>query len=455
MSEIRIDNNLKNVSTEKLLRNNFPDIQEEPEILDCFISDDNDNKIKTNINGQKKDNTILAYLDGQSELEGPTSLNFLKIEESGSDKKTNVIAQLGRETQENKINLLKSLGFEDADKAYIDGDWSGFRRYYVDHSPGASSLKNWPQEDLKIHSEVLENNPEGMMSDSSEFERFLEDGMREYPAETVTVIVSGHGGGGIFGNPITGSIVSLDQFGNAIKNSVNNHNQNLDLLVFDSCLMHSVETLHEVSDSVNYSVGSPKNVTSYNMPYDDLIDTIKNEDENIENAALKLTSDLINSDVSETVSMVDLSGFPELVDNIGSFSSELLKSGEDGDAIKKTFDRIDKSYGESGDFPQNDYSIDLYEIASHFYEDRNTFKNKEIGELAGNIMENIKANVHTENQENSSHSGLAIFMPLSIRRGVDEKSVRQEYFKEAKRDFGNIDFYQDTGWDRVISEYFL
>jgi hypothetical protein len=453
MTDFRIDNKLIKVSAENLHRNTFPDLQEEPEIQDCFISDDND------INRQKKANTILAYLDGQSELEGQTSLNLLKMEETGSDKKTNVIAQLGRETQENKINLLKSMGLENAQKAHIDGDWSGFRRYCVTHSPGASSLNlnNWPEEDLIIHSEILENNPEGMMSDPLEFERFLEDGIREYPADKTTVIASGHGCGadGIFGNPITDNYVTLTQFGEIVRNTVNNNEQKLDLLIFDSCAMHSVETLHEISDSVKYSVGSPKEIASINVPYDEVIETIKDEDINTKNAALKLTSDFINSDISETVSMINLPGFPELVDNISIFSSELLKSGEDGDAIKKTFDRIDKSYGESGNFLQNDFEIDLYEVANHFYEDRNSFNNKEIGKLAGNIMKNIKANVHAENQENSSHSGLAIFMPLSIRRGIDDKSERQKYFKEITKDFENIDFYQDTGWDNVISEYFL
>lgn len=97
----------------------------------------------------KKELTVLFYMHGQyKDLHQTTASTFFNIEQTGSDENVNVVAQLGRATQDDPAKQPQ----------HIDGDWSGVRRYYVskhDHSDMNMSLEQWLDVEKKIPDNAL------------------------------------------------------------------------------------------------------------------------------------------------------------------------------------------------------------------------------------------------------------------------------------------------------------
>jgi hypothetical protein len=73
---------------------------------------------------EQKEWTVLYYMDGCNDLEAYTANSFLDLESVGSDKNVNVVAEMGRISQEELKAINEKMG-RPYEPTNIDGDWSG------------------------------------------------------------------------------------------------------------------------------------------------------------------------------------------------------------------------------------------------------------------------------------------------------------------------------------------
>ena len=394
-----------------------------------------------------KEYTFLAYLDGQNEMEGRTAWNMLKMEEAGSSQKMNVLVELGRASQKDKIEWLKEKGVEEAGDSHIDGDWSGVKRFYITRSEGASDLADWPKKDLKIHSQVLDERPGVDMSSSDEFADFLEWGMKTYPAKHYVVVMAGHGRGlkGILAGQDSDRVISIPELSKDLSDSVKiNDGKKLDLLLFDSCNMHQAEVLSEIGSSVDYSIGSPNPVKSFNMPYNKILNHIE-KGKNIEEIFFNIAEDLSAGDVSPAVSLVDMKEFSSVTESFKDFSRTILSSNKDEREVRKTFDEIMKG-------KERGFFVDISRVAEGFYKNRDKFQNPQIGEDAKILLQGLSTGIASISEGNEEKSGVSLFLPAGLRNieNIDERKMRLKFFKDQ---YGSLDLYRSSGWLDVVEKY--
>lgn len=115
---------------------------------------------------------------------------------------------------------------------------------------------------------------------------FLLWGAKNYPSQKLAVIIWGHGQGwgvsssteskrnarnnkygGIAFDDTQKSVLSILELKTILAEVVKSIGRKIDVLVFDSCLMQSIEVLTEVSASVRYIVGSTQSQNFLGLPY--------------------------------------------------------------------------------------------------------------------------------------------------------------------------------------------
>ena len=147
------------------------------------------------------------------------------------------------------VNEIESVGSTDevAFVAFLDQPTGG-KAYYLEADPDPWSL-NSPSWDLgNIDSGHIET-----------LTGFLRWGIRSYPAEKYALIISGHGGltpRVIAPDDSTGSEIAIGDLGAAVGDTLAAEGVELHVLGADACLIQTLETSIELSDSVRYVIGS-------------------------------------------------------------------------------------------------------------------------------------------------------------------------------------------------------
>ncbi len=203
--------------------------------------------------------TVLVYLDGDNNLE-PFALKDLdEMERALPAGKAEVIVLLDR-----------AEGYSDA-----EGDWKDARILRVRRDARAG-----------LRSEVLARPGELNLGDPAVLQRFVEQGIRSFPARHYALILWNHGGGWAShisdeaapGAP-NGDHLTLPELRKALEGALRSTGlERLDLVGFDMCLMGQIETAYELEGVADVLVASEAVEPGDGWPYDQVLPLFGRED---------------------------------------------------------------------------------------------------------------------------------------------------------------------------------
>lgn len=194
-----------------------------------------------------KEWNFLVFLNGVNNLDSFGAMNINQMEQVGSSDKVNMLVQWG------------SLKSKNVSRLYIQKD----------------------NDTKKVTSPVVQNLGAADMGDWKELVRFVDWANQNYPAKRYFIVVWDHGGGwhltrvqngvvkpmDISWDDHTGNNITTEQLGQAMAESAKIIGHKVDIYSSDACLMGMVEVASEMSNSVQYYIGSQDVEPGAGWPY--------------------------------------------------------------------------------------------------------------------------------------------------------------------------------------------
>lgn len=207
---------------------------------------------KTNVISlkQKKENTLLVYMvasDLESEpipgaTTGAATDDLNEMMSIGSTNRVNVIVETGGTKKWNN-NFIKG---------------TSVKRWYV--------KKN----SIKLLSDIGNKS----MGDPKTLEDFIKWGINNYPAERYTLVLWNHGGGPLVGygfDELNEDGLTLNELATAFRNAYQATKKKFTTVIFDSCLMGTLETANMLTPYASYMIASQIEVPNHGMDYNEVI----------------------------------------------------------------------------------------------------------------------------------------------------------------------------------------
>jgi len=201
---------------------------------------------------QEKEWTLLVFLNGHNNLDSFGKSDINEMEKVGSTKDVNVVVQWA------------SLANGNTQRLFVTKD----------SSPEVKSL-------------VVEDMAPVDMGDYRNLVEFIRWAAQKYPAKKYFVDVWNHGSGwhnlsdrfrrggvaisDISSDDLTGNVITTEQLGQAMNEASAAIGKKIELYGSDACLMGMAEIAAEMSDSVNYFVGSQELEPGDGWHYDRLL----------------------------------------------------------------------------------------------------------------------------------------------------------------------------------------
>ncbi len=194
---------------------------------------------------QVKEWNMLVFLNGNNNLDSFGAMNINQMEQIGSNDQVNILVQWASAKKDNVSRL------------YITQD------------------NNTQQ----VTSQVVQNMGSVDMGDWKELVKFVEWANQNYPAKKYFVVVWDHGGGwhlasipgmkpmDISWDDNTGNNITTEQLGQAMAEAAKVIGHKVDVYSSDACLMGMVEVASEMSESVQYYLGSQDVEPGAGWPY--------------------------------------------------------------------------------------------------------------------------------------------------------------------------------------------
>lgn len=426
---------------------------------------------------EKKEWTVLMYMDGYNDLEAWTANSFLDLESVGSDGNVNVVAELGRISQEELKEINKKHGrpYEPTD---IDGDWHGVRRYFVERDkPGDVEAVD------QLNSPMLEDLGDVNMSEPKTLSDFLTWGIKNYPAKKYLVVLMDHGGGwtGAFTNDATGSggaIMTNPQIAEAFDTAEKETGVKPDTVHMAACLMASTESAYELKNSAHFLVASEEMGTTLGFEYSPILDKLQQDIADGKQVTGKSIAKDIVKHYSDkpaafaTKSAVDLSKMDDVKNAVSDFADRLRKTDTSPELLAEL---IEDAQNFSRKFYYEFYSHtrDLYSVAEKIGKCRKVH-DKPLKESAKALMKTIKkavvANVsNTYSRQKvlsqyKSQDGKEDVTLYEVMEGkFDAKGLsvylptKENYVNHFVRDgetYPDLAMSKETGWDEFLVEKF-
>lgn len=359
----------------------------------------------------EKEWTFLLFLNGHNNLDSFGSMNINSMEEVGSSDKVNFVVQWA------------SLANQDTQRLYITKD----------------------SDKSKVTSPVIEKMPAVDMGDYKELVKFIEWGVKKYPAKKYFVAVWNHGSGwhrikqdiyrDISYDENTGNHITTEQLGTALKEASQIIGKKIELYASDACLMAMAEVAGEMKDSVSFFAGSQDLEPGEGWPYSTFMKRwVANP--LIDGAELGkiLTEEYVKSYnggiygfKNVTFSAFDLSKYPSLAIAIGNLSTTISKlSANEITTLKKAVSGTQEFY-------YSDYK-DLSDFVTQLKGQNLSINSSVLTDVSSSAANFIIANGATGNFSPKS-KGLAIWIP---EYSSDMSTYGLRYEK--------LQFNQDTNW---------
>lgn len=294
---------------------------------------------------------VMLYQNADDEvLEQDIFIDLNEAERVGSSDAVTIVSQLDR----------YEGGFDG------DGDWTTARRFLVTQDDDLSALASEEIEDL---GEIDSGAPETLVD-------FAVWAMTTYPARKYALILSDHGAGWVGGwnddAPNDGSSLTINEIDQALAEILAETGvAHFDLVGFDACLMSQVEALAGVAPYARYAVASQETEPAIGWAYAELLGSLENkpgqsgrelaktivasyiaEDVRIQDDEARSdyvldvygTEEAVDPDElaelesqSVTLTAVDLTRFPALIEALNEFAYALTEVDPEAIARARTY----------------------------------------------------------------------------------------------------------------------
>ena len=405
------------------------------------------------LNGDEAEWTVILYQDADDDvLEEDMYYDLNEAEKVGSSKEVNIISQFDR--------------YDGAFKG--DGNWTTAKRFYVTHD-----------DDLDIlGSKELEDLGEVNMSDGDTLADYVAWAIQNYPAKKYALILSDHGMGWpggwtdpdpdeedqLYLNEITAALATVQKETGVGK---------LEFIGFDACLMSQLEVFAAIQPYANYSVASEETEPAMGWAYQSFLTALEDDasmsggnlaqaivssyvvdDERITDADARAelmgdsttTADEAASEYGNdvTLSAVDLSAIPALIDSLNLFSNTLAEADQADVAQARAYAQSYESV--FGDEEPASY-IDLGNFASLAGELTGSEEVVVAGtKLESGIKDALIAEKHGDDRPGST--GITIYFPVSDLYTADDLSGVDTYLQIADQ------FATESNWDDFLSYHY-
>lgn len=353
--------------------------------------------------------TIVVYLDGDNNLEGPGLIDLNEMEAGlpGSGVEVIVLAD-------------RAKGFDSS-----DGDWTGARVYRIR-----------PDGDMNaIRSPVLADLGEINMGDGAVLAAFLSGALKAFPARHHALVMWDHGGGwaamandddnGAGGSDYLELTEAADAVALGLKGT---RVARLDLLGFDMCLMAQLETAVQMAPLARYMIASQALEPGDGWPYHAALPAFAANGGDVPAIGRAIVSAyhhsyLATPQQSTTLSLLDLDRAKQVT---AALDTLLLKLTGDLERIWTTTARalfFSESYMDRSDFrkgPNGVNSLDLLDVLKRIRHNAKPFPAE--AEYQAFLREMNAFVVAKQNNEPRRLSqGVSIYSPVAA------KSVNPEY----------------------------
>lgn len=337
-------------------------------------------------NNTDGDLIVLVYAAGNNDLEYYIYRQFQMIKNSIDAEGINVIVQISKapRTKQQRNNSMN-----------ITEDWNGTRRYVIKNKTAV----------------LVEDLGEINMAKPNTLLDFLIWGTSTFPSKKIILILSGHGAGfvGIMKeNTDKGAtIMGIQGFSKAIAIFQKITKKKIDILLFDTCFMDTIEILHEIALNSNgaavYAIIPRNNSLVQGLSYFEILEILKSKNQNelnvddLMNLLISLDNNYKSNSGLLAVNLLE-KNFTALKKSIDSMSKVLIRnSNKFKDILTNSgFYKLDNDF--------IDLSIVLKSLQS--YPDIDGFHNQ-ILEALNRIIINPLLNDTVER----SDVGLKLFFP--------------------------------------------
>lgn len=394
-----------------------------------------------------KNHTLLVYIiasDLESDIgpgnpKGAATADLEELMEVGSTSRVNVAVQTG--------------GTSKWDNDFIKG--TSVQRWYVQ----------------KGNMKQVANLGQKNMGDPKDLQSFIEWGIKTYPAESYTLVLWDHGGGPLFGygyDELSEDHLTMKELKTSLSNAYKNTKTKLANIVFDACIMNSIEIADIVSPYASKMVASQISLPAHGLDYSAFVPLLEKylEPESsyfadrlvdqFEDYATKMgTMDDMQ------LSSIDLVRFQEFMTK---FNSLMGKINDDMDTNPMLAFDLAIARADEFDFKDEDITGDgndltnLHNLLWRINYQNSDYKN-EIEELMDLYFGFVTNNIVGDNVR--SLEGMSIYMPLlqfacptyeqdylslyqDIGFSKEYTSLIEKYYKKIMFDEYNIDITKNV-----------
>lgn len=388
-------------------------------------------------NKAKDEWTILLYFGADCDLESAMMVNLRQILAVGGSDKVNVIVL--------------------ADRSPNGDQEEGYSNESV------ANLKNWKTAKLvsvekKKFRELADWGPLNL-GDPKNLERFLEYGMKNYPAARTALIFSDHGAGWIGVNADENpeeDILSLEGIQNVLARVTKKHGK-LEMIGFDACLMSNLEVAQAIAPYGRVMVASEEVEPCDGWSFTPVMKTLVAEPA-MDGAAIgKLIAenyrdyfkksddrDVRKVGRSVTLSVISLDAVDDVCTSLNGFITALMGVMKEGN--RKGWKGVAKARSETEEYgadsdPAESFSVlDLHHFASLAGEYvKNERVKKAADSLTGSIDKAVLFSVHGSLRPDSH--GISIYFPPS-----------RKIYREAEG-YRELSFSKKVAWDSFLENY--
>lgn len=257
--------------------------------------------------------TFMVFMDGDNDLELYVPTDLDEIEQTGSGDDVHVLVQADR-----------IPGYVSG-----DGDWTGTRRYYMEHHPEPG-----------VQTPMLEDLGELDMGDPQTLTDFMMWSVENYPAERYVLVMWNHGDlwtmapddltgvapPSISSDDTSGNMMSLAQgeFQAGLQPFVDQEGP-IDVLVFDACSMANWEVAHTLAPYADWMSASETYVGAEGVSYPEALALIR-EDVTATPQALaeELTVRAVEQGLEDTWAAFDMSHIAPLSAAMDNFAAAVI-----------------------------------------------------------------------------------------------------------------------------------
>ena len=381
--------------------------------------------------------TILVYFGADCNLENPMLDNLRQIITVGSTSKVHVVLLADRSPDGDK-----EQGYSNSGIANLK-NWKTAKVLYAEKG-SFRELADWGAINL---------------GEGKTLTRFLEYGMKTYPAKKTMVLFSDHGGAwwGVNAdeNPDS-AMLSLEAIQSSLKKVTARYGR-LEVIGFDACLMGNLEVAQAIAPYGRFMVASEETEPSYGWSFVPVLKALKKNPSMsgselgriIVDSYQRFFSTSDDEDLQETgayttlavISLDKIKGVCGAMGNLSkALKSALSEGGED------SWKRISRARSKTEEYgtdsqPADSYNVlDLAQFASLL---KKSFKGGPVGKAAEELTKALdQAIIYSAHGDFRPHaSGISLYFPPTKKIWKDSEGYRE------------LSFNMEVPWASFIDDY--